>query len=508
MKNKRIIKNLISVITLSLVVPVSMRCIVSAATIPVQNPGNNKDIQPNILAALSKAKDGDILTIPEGTFVFNKNITVTKFISFKGAGIGKTILYRAESVSDNTLSNDAAWLGMLVFKINKSISSNITVTDMTLKSKKPSIVKGDPFSLAADIGIKFINCIDFVVSRCRFEYFGNGGISITHSDTLASGLICKNEFYHNAKGFDGLGLGYGVVVYGENKKWITNPRLGSKNFIFIEYNTFDKHRHAIAAGGCALYVARYNTITNNIISEFASTQAIDAHEARGGNLGGENYFSTRAVEVYNNTITNSTFLDGTSIVAGKSISKLVERAIAIRGGEAVIYNNKITGYRFGGAINISVFPWGTSYPLPYSSGYLSGVAMGAGHSGTNSTESNGDVFYWENTFKAYDNSSNSKDFYNYSPSYYKLERDYHLDPKPGYAAYVYPHPLQNLVKNPSCLTDINGDGVTTNNDLSMLLIKMGQPCGTAPCPTDINHDGITANSDLLLLLPEFGSYCD
>lgn len=393
---------------------------------------------------------------------------------------------------------------MFKFNINKNVSSNISVAGITFKSKIPSASKNDGGSLADDVGINIINCVDFVIAHCRFEYFGNAAVSITHTDTLARGLICKNEFYHNAKGYDGLGLGYGVVVYGANKKWITDPKFGTANFIFIEDNSFDYHRHAIAAGGCALYVARYNTITNNIISGNSSTHAIDAHEARGGSLRSGNYFSTRAIEVYNNTIINTTFHDGTPIVKGQKVDKLIERAIIIRGGEAVIYNNTIKGYRFGGGINIDDLPWGSAYPIPYSAGYLSGKTLGSNHSGTNSTQSAGDVFYWGNKFTPYDNSKDSKDFYNYDPQYFIQGRDYHLVPKPGYTPYTYPHPLSITA---DCSTDINKDGITNNSDFLLLLPKFGQPCGPTSCSTDINKDGITSYSDLLLFLPRFGQSC-
>ena len=90
------------------------------------------------------------------------------------------------------------------------------------------------------------------------------------------------------------------MVYGTNNKWIKNPRFGSSNFIFIEDNIFDYHRHSVAAGGCALYVARHNTITNDIITSGYSS-ALDGHEARGaGN--GSNTYGTRAVEAYSNKI--------------------------------------------------------------------------------------------------------------------------------------------------------------------------------------------------------------
>lgn len=416
--------------------------------IKIANPGSNNDIQPLIQKAADSAINGDTIELPEGQFVVNKSITVKKFVSIKGQGKDKTILYRSESTPDSTLSNDSAWRGIIRYVTNSLLSSGVIISDLTVRSKKPSMVNGDGLSVAADIGIEMINCIDFVITRCRIENFGNGGVSIYHDDEKVSGLIHNNEFNHNCKGYTALGLGYGVVVYGANKKWIADPKFGSSNFIFIEDNTFDYHRHSIAAGGCALYVFRNNTVKNNIAGNTA--HAIDGHEAR--LEGVYNYYSTRAIEVYNNTIINTLFKDGTSnvpngtsIVAGKSPSWLVECAIRPRGGEALIYGNYIEGYRFGiGVVNANATSSST-YPTPYQSGYDSAVKYGANHTGFDGDKGDGDVFIWNNDYKSYaPGNSKCVDFYNYTPTNLKLNRDYHMVPKPNYTGYTYPHPLTKV----------------------------------------------------------------
>jgi hypothetical protein len=421
--------------------------IIQAKTIQVTSPGADQDIQPAIQTAVNGAVNGDIIVLPAGQFVVNKSVVITKFISIKGQGLGQTILYRSESTPDATLSNDGNWRAILRFSINSSTSSGIVVSDMTLKSKKPSLVDGDGLSLASDIGIEMVKCIDFVITRCRFENFGNGAVSVLHEDNLASGVIAKNEFVHNCKGYDALGLGYAVVVYGTNSGWIADPKFGSGNFIFVEDNTFDYHRHSIAGGGCALYVFRYNTVRNNIAGNTA--HAIDAHEAR--LEAGGNYYSTRAIEVYNNSIINTLFKDGTTncpngtpIVAGKSPSWLVECAIRTRGGEALIHDNYIEGYRFG--VGLVTPKLTTTYPSPYQQGYASGTKYGTSHTGVDTDKSDGDVFIWKDNYKSYaPTNSQCVYFYNYTPDYIVAERDYHLFAKAGYATYTYPHPLLGAV---------------------------------------------------------------
>ena len=57
-----------------------------------------------------------------------------------------------------------------------------------------------------------------------------------------------------------------------------------------------------------------------------------------------------------------------------------------------------------------------------------------------------------------------------------------------------------------CPTDLDGDGVTSNNDLLLFLPYAGQQ---SEChPTDFNFDGETDVNDVFLLLNQFGYSCD
>ena len=192
-----------------------------------------------------------------------------------------------------------------------------------------------------------------------------------------------------------------------------------------------------------MYVFRHNTVRNNTAGN--SSHAIDAHEARLES--GGNYYSTRAIEVYNNSIVNKKFKDGSKfgpngvpIIPGKNVDWLTETAIFTRGGEALIYENYIEGYRFAvGLIADQVLS--NPYPIPYQQGYLSALRFGVNHTGIEGGKGEGDVFMWNDHYQSYSSSSEESYFYNYSKNYLKLERDYHLSKKPGYAAYTYPHPL-------------------------------------------------------------------
>jgi len=426
------------------------------------------DIVASAQALCNSSSSGDVIVFPSGFYACVGVITCTKFISMIGGGIGITVLYRPETASD---ANVTTWKDIIKYNVNSTATSNIVVTGITFRSKNPCLnslvniggvdsVALDGLSLASDCGLEMIGVKDFLITKCSFENFGNAGLSITHDDSIVGGLVNKCRFLHNAKGKMALGLGYGVAVYGTNTKWLSAPRFGTSNFIFIEDNYFDFHKHSIAAGGCALYVFRHNTVVNNIAG--SSTAAIDAHEGRGpGN--GSNTYATRAVEVYRNYIHNTTFRNSTGNVANYTpissvscpgsfnIQQLTEACIKMRGSEALVHDNDIAGFRFGVAISVNNYCGNScgSYPIAGQTGYLSGLRYGSGHSGVANGRDAGDMFLWNNTYTPYVPSSGSNTiFYNYNTdtTYVRHNREYHYLSPVGYTEYTYPNPLSSLYR--------------------------------------------------------------
>lgn len=407
------------------------------------SPGdkNDIDIQPILQAAVDKAKDGDIIILPEGKFFVGKTIVINKFISLQGQGFRKTILYQSEATPDSILKQRDR-INIIRYDINKETSSNIVISDIGFRSKRPNVVDGDGGSMARTTGIALNGCVDFIIEKCRFEFFGNRGIMVRHQDNLARGLIRNNEFYYNA----GAGLGYGVEVFGSGNEWVPDPKWGSANFIFVEDNVFEYHRHSMAAGGGGLYVFRYNKVINNTVTP--GGHAIDVHEAR------QNPYGTRAVEVYNNILINATYTDSMPIIKGvkrtSSGGYLEPAGIAIRSGEALVFNNQLQGYAC--AVTLSNWFFGGTvqpYPMPYSPGYCSGKILGPEHSGTDEAASRGDVFIWNNTNDPFSEGKNDTAtlFRNTQPDWWREGRDYHFEAKPGYQPFSYPYPVKTKDRN-------------------------------------------------------------
>jgi hypothetical protein len=430
----------------------------NAAIINVANPGNGTDIYTNLLAAFNAAATkGDVIVVPAGNWFMTGNITTTKMVSLRGAGIGVSTIIRSESSSDANLES---WFSMITWNINSDKNSGIDISGITFKSKIPSLIgttttsppiaPSDGYSLAGDAGVKIVSAINFRIHHCRFENFGAGATYIVHRNYIASGLIDHNEYYHNAKGKDGLGLGYGCVVYGDDTQWLPTVVMGSSNFIFIEDNTFDYHRHSCAGAKGDLRVFRYNTVRFNIISPNQS-HAVDMHED-----GGSNAYGSRALDAYHNRIINSTMTDGIRpMYNGSNSDSVEERAIGITNGYACIHNNYVSGFRFAvGIVSPSAHSSGV-YPYRHQPGAESGRRYGASHTGTRKgKEGAGDLFEWTDTLQIWtlSNGGYCQKFWNYESTVYggyvgdmfSDDRDFHRDtPEPGHKDYTYPHPLQS-----------------------------------------------------------------
>lgn len=425
-----------------------------ATVITVTNPGAGADIRANLVTAIGSAVDGDIISF--GTMSVTctpPTITTTKKISFVGTDTTNTIIVRPES------SSDASLLNQPIITIDGSGwglgPSGVRVTGIKFKSQIPSAddAGADGGSLALDQAVRVIKVTDFEIYNCSFWYFGNGAIRVDTYDYFARGLIYNNGFYLNAKGASGLGYGYGVVMYGENLQWIANVNASGNNFIFIEDNIFSWHSHAIAAGGCAKYVSRYNHFYKNVISENVSKHAIDGHGWQGGSLGGENYFSTRLMISYMDTLINDIFFDRTAYVSNGTtlLNRPMERAILSRGGQAIVHNDYIIGYRF--AVSISTDGGAANYPYPFGAGYQSASSYPSTHTGSSYSKGAGDVFFWNISYSVYDGSNgDGTSFWNYKTSDFLNDRDYHestdaTDVMPGYSDYTYPHPRRTNQSN-------------------------------------------------------------
>jgi hypothetical protein len=402
----------------------------------VTSPGNGNSINSNFNSALSQAQNGDVIVLPAGNFIVTSQLSVNKFVSIigHGSGSGGTMLQKQ-------VGSSFSYVIRYDDNYNPGPNEFLVISGIYVRGYDVS---------RTDVGL-FIQQDNFVVTNSKFEEFGFAGIYVKHDEDEPHGVIYNNEFIHNCRN----DLGYGVSVIGRDTEWIDDPGFGTDKFIFIEDNYFSEHRHSVASSGTGKYVARYNTIIDNICQ---GAHSIDMHEARCASLGSGNHFAARAAEIYGNNITNYRVRDihgGVPIVPNGNIEQLSFSGVGIRGGEAVIWDNYIEGFVYGVRLYIqpSSGECGTPYPMLTQIGYQSALDYGSSHTGTDASHAAGDVFSWSNTFKNYDSTDRSFSDWNsrgtsstYPDSMLDANRDYHLVAKPGYTPYTYPHPLRVSVE--------------------------------------------------------------
>lgn len=437
------------------------------ALITIVNPATGANIMPAVQNAIN-AHNGvnDVIVALGGSFTFNgqinnskKNIKIVAFNpaqaywnpvtrQFSWVTPPNVIWSRSEATSDATLDGTA-----FIKFTGDNTDCGIEIRGIHFKSRLPSYIgaltstppisPSDGKSLAKDMGLYFEKCINFKVTQCQFSYFGDSGCRVRHWDNNARGLISLNFFEDCAKGWEGGGEGYGVIVFGEDLVWQPDEQWGSENKTYVENNLFTYSRHGFASGACGNAAFRYNQVLENKISIDPVCHAVDSHSPRGTGLGSGNHFGTFALEAYGNNIVNTKYWSNTgkvgdTIVAGTRVDDLIKFGLICRGGGALYHDNWISGYRYGIGIYVDETPFGTSYPLLYCLGH-------------NTSR----LHIWNNTFTPFVGGNDwaglptSSLVFNlnngiYATEYFQLNRDYFLTAKAGYTPYTYPHPKSDL----------------------------------------------------------------
>jgi hypothetical protein len=237
-------------------------------------------------ADLVKTAGGGTVYIPAGTCEHSSDpIRLPDGINLTGAGQDKTF------ISNGNIRVNTRHYGKL---------------------NKPFRISG--IYLGGDSKLQIDTARDFRVDHCTFE--STSGAAITVSGSV-SGVIdhCTVKV---------TGSYYGVVVSGGyDAVWEEDIRnlLGQPTAIFVEDCTFEGTHHAVVGHGAAHYVFRYN------VTRTGNAHQVDAH--------GPGYgppYGTRAAEIYGN-------------ILGEQPGGW--KAIALRGGGGVIFDNTIRDFRNG-----------------------------------------------------------------------------------------------------------------------------------------------------------------
>jgi hypothetical protein len=420
--------------------------------IRVKNPGENKDIRPFLEEAWERASAGDTILLPAGRFRYSGSILFPAHkkpgIHIKGMGSGPdgTCLYRDYETDQ--------WMIVVYGSANKVSEAAIEISGICFQAMKTRLYQGDTGTGYPDFcGVAFRAC-DFYLHHCKFQYFSNRAVGVSHLQSHGSGVIADNEFLEclalEEDGKYSKAYGINIGVWGEVDQWVpVSP--GSEDFVFIEDNYFYRLAPAVAGSQGALYVFRYNTT-----ERFATEDAhLDLHGARPVQINPEFGYSARFAEVYGN-IFHATppgdflYEDDPGF------------AINFKGGEALIFNNTFHGFqrevislKISDAWHDDYFNHSPEYqipdyPIPFQIGYESASRYGSSHDGVDPRSAGaGDVFLWDNQYIECGLEVNSTPFVFRGMKYDYVQggRDYHFSKRPNYKPYTYPHPRRKKFRD-------------------------------------------------------------
>ncbi|MDD5012396.1 MAG: hypothetical protein PHQ66_01995 [Candidatus Nanoarchaeia archaeon] len=275
--------------------------------------------QTDVQAAINSASDGDIVQVPAGSCTwtspgdYQARITITKSILLRGNGQDSTIIN-----SDNARLFSITGNGKSFRMTGIGFTGTIGSTGVAL-----IWINGFFSSLRVDHCNFFnLNGRDFMVG-----YYTPGT-----TNPAITGLFDHINFTNTQAAVPFM------MYYGRSDSWLYPDDLGTNNALFIEDSSFrwdvvDGSNDMVSdAEHGAKVVFRYNNITHGFIGwhDTGSTP-----QSRG----------TRLFQLYNN-----------NFFCPAGVSDCGWRAMLLRGGTGVIYNNVIpiypTGYEFPSATQI------------------------------------------------------------------------------------------------------------------------------------------------------------
>ncbi len=237
-----------------------------------------------------------------------------------------------------------------------------------------------------------VDHITFRGSNVLIDMLGKGAGLMDHCNFV--GLTFAQEFIHI--------LGWDA---GSTTGWTTVVDVGGPGLFYVEDSTFTS---ASSQGGVAWIQGYYGArvVFRHNVFDFVS---IDMHGTAGS-------VGARWWEVYENTWQNT--------VKGQNGGW----ATSMRAGSGVIFNNKVVSGNF----DIGLCEEDSGYPALYQIGR-----------GINQTSD--PAYVWNNTGMSLAlNQCDAPE----SAGMVALNRDVYASARPGYTAYVYPHPLSSGVSTP------------------------------------------------------------
>ena len=336
--------------------------------------GSQKDIR----AAVDKANPGDVVEIPRGEWAWSDSLTLKKPVHLRGAGREKTIITR----------NKGPDLKMLILEGDG------------FKWSKIGMIGTAGFASKEDTGLT-IKGTDFLVWASHFQDFGWSCLALKgrKAGVIQKGVVYNSAFQNAVPDF---GLGYGISAAGHNNNYDLPVQPGSGDQIYVEDCDFKDCRHACDASDASHFVFRHNIV------EWSGDNA-----SMMGTHGAQLDFdrrSNRWFEFYDNV--------------GASPKENRWTGFSIRGGDGVIFNNRVSDT--GKFCVLGYEPFSRKFN------------MDAEYPAKDQTRS---LHLWDNW---HEKGKEDQMFFLSTKHEQLFEegRDYFFKKRSGYTPFQYPHPMR------------------------------------------------------------------
>jgi hypothetical protein len=217
--------------------------------------------QADLQTAVDLVDSPGVVVIPPGKWELLGSVAVNKDgVTLIGAGAQHTLLRRNPPPAGANATERALYTAPF---IRTKATTGFRTSSLAITSW---LATGGTEDL--DVGISLTDATDYRVDHCAFRFTGNSAVTV-HGES--KGVVDHNTFRDIYEPTIG-NYGYGVSVYGT--KVHTGDPFGTERATFIEDNTLDGCRHAVASNRGARYVFRHNEVRTNTVSH-----AVDTHGA-------------------------------------------------------------------------------------------------------------------------------------------------------------------------------------------------------------------------------------
>ena len=281
-----------------------------------------KSIEKDLQLQLIQAKDGDVIKLPAGNYMFTKPLIMDglKNVTIQGAGMEQTILSFEiqESGAEGIRAANCTNLVFEDFTIRDAKGDNIKITDTEgiRLTRVKSEWTGEPKEENGAYAFYPVLCKNVVVEECIAIGSSDAGIYVGQSDSV---IIRNNEVYFNVAGIES-----------ENSRWVeiygNNAHHNTGGILIFDMPGLTQSGHTTRVFD--------NIVTSNNYRNFAPEGNVVATVPSGT---GVMMMATRNIEVFNNQI-----IDNRTVGTAIASYRLVVELGAEEGSQLEEANNRIS----------------------------------------------------------------------------------------------------------------------------------------------------------------------